>query len=242
MKKIFAMLLALAMLLGAMAMAEATDVTGTWYAVEMIQGDQSINPAEMGLEITMTLNEDGTATMNGAGDPSEGTWTFDGETLTIQEEGADDTVMTYADGNLTMGDDSMTMVFSQEAPEAEVFAPAAAVEAAVEDFAGTWKAEKIGLEGSYYPVSLLGADITATFEDTTITLDGFLFSNTSIPLEYADGALSVSAADEDSGMAMAVQATLLEDGMLELNLDAGETGAFAFYMVPAEAAEEAPAA
>ena len=239
MKKLIAVLLILA-LLGTMAMAEAADVVGTWYAVEVVVEGQTFSPADFGIEVIVTLNEDGTATMDGVGDAAEGTWTIDGDTVTITEKDAEDTVMTLVDGKLTMSTDETTMVFSQEAPEA--FVPAAAIEAALEDFTGIWKAEQIGLEGQYYSVSLLGADVTATIEDATLTLDGFLFSNNSFPVEYADGVLSFSKSDDESGEQVDIRATLLEDGMLMVNLDAGEQGAFAFYLVPAEAAEAAPAA
>ena len=194
MKKAFAALLVLSMLLSAVALAEAADVAGTWYLVQMEQGGQSFNPADFGMEMTLDAGR-GRHRHHGRHDrrgrPSVGTWTIDGTTVTVT---IDDQPLDFAleDGKLTASQDDMTMIFSQEAPDVEAFVPAEPVEAAVEDFAGTWKAEKIGLEGQYYDVSLLGADITATFEDTTITLDGFMFSNQSLSLEYADGALSFS--------------------------------------------------
>lgn len=236
MKKAFAALLVLSMLLSAVALAESTGAAGTWYLIEVQSEGQTFNPADFGMEMTLVLNEDGTAAMNGVGDePSTGTWTIDGSTVTVT---IDDDPLDFAleDGKLTASQDNLTMVFSTEPSEAATFAPAAPVEAAAaEDFAGTWNAAKIGLEGTYYDAAILGADVTATFEDTTVTLDGFMFSNTAIPLEFADGALSFSGSDDESGMQIAIKASLLEDGMLALDLDAGETGAFTFYMNRAEA-------
>lgn len=244
MKKAFAALLILSMLLSALAVAEAADAAGTWYLIEIQSEGQSLNPADLGMSMTLELKADGTVTGTTSMDDEvgEGTWEANGDkvTITINDDAQE---FTLADGKLTSDQDGMTMVFSQEEPVANAFTPAAPVQAEEADFAGTWKAERIGLEGQYYPVSILGADVTATIEGTTITLDGFMFSNTSMPLEFADGKLSFSGSDEESGVSMGITATLLEDGMLALDLDAGEQGAFTFYLSRAEAAaEEAPAA
>ncbi len=243
MKKAFAALLILSMLLSALAVAEAADAAGTWYLIEIQSEGQSLSPADLGMSMTLELKADGTVTATTSMDDEvgEGTWEANGDkvTITINDDPQE---FTLADGKLTADEDGMIMVFSQEEPAANAFTPAAAVEAEEADFAGVWTAERIGLEGQYYPVSILGADVTATIEGTTITLDGFMFSNTSMPLEFADGKLSFSGSDDESGITMGITATLLEDGMLALDLDAGESGAFTFYMNRAEASEEAPAA
>lgn len=243
MKKAFAALLILSMLLSALAVAEAADVAGTWYLVELQSEGQTLNPSDFGMSMTLELKADGTVTATTSMDSEvgEGTWEANGDKVTVTIDGTAEE-FALADGKLTADQDGMTMVFSQEEPTADTFAPAAPVQAEEADFAGTWTAERIGLEGQYYPVSILGADVTATIEGTTITLDGFLFSNTSMPLEFADGKLSFSGSDDESGVTMGITASLLEDGMLALDLDAGEQGAFTFYMSRAEATEEAPAA
>ncbi len=243
MKKAFAALVILSMLLSAVAVAEAADVTGTWYLISIESEGMAFNPSDFGMSITMELKEDGTAlsATSGEDDTAEGTWKMEGDKVTVD---IDDSPVefTLADGKLSAEQDGMTMVFSQEEPVADTFTPAAPVEAEEADFAGTWTAVKIGLEGQYYPVSILGGDVTATIDGATITLDGFLFSGTSMPLEFADGKMAFSGTDEESGATLGVAATLLEDGMLALDLDAGDQGAFTFYMNRAEAAEEAPAA
>ncbi len=243
MKKAFAALVILSMLLTAMAVAEAANVTGTWYLVSIESEGMAFNPSDFGMSMTMELKDDGSvvATASDEDEPSEGTWKMEGDKVTVDINDSP-AEFTLADGKLTAEQDGMTMVFSQEEPVADTFTPAAPVQAEEADFAGTWKADRIGLEGKFYPVSILGADVTATIEGTTITLDGFLFSNTTMPLEFADGKLAFSGTDEESGVSMGITATLLEDGMLALDLDAGDQGAFTFYMNRAEAAEEAPAA
>ncbi len=248
MKKAFAALVILSMLLSAVAVAEAANVTGTWYLTSIEADGLTLSPSDFGMSMAMELKDDGTvvATSSDEEEPSEGTWKMEGDKVTVDINDSP-AEFTLADGILTAEQDGMTMVFSQEEPVVEEFVPAAPVEAALEDFAGTWKADKIGMEGQFYPASMLtqamgGDDVTATFEGTTITLNGFLFSGQQLPLELADGKLVFTGTDDESGMAMGITAALLEDGMLELNLDAGDQGAFSFYMSRAEAAEEAPAA
>ncbi|MBQ8111233.1 MAG: lipocalin family protein [Clostridia bacterium] len=234
MKKIFAMLLALAMLLGAMAMAEAVDVTGDWYCTEMIQGENSFNPADLGLKIVVTLNEDGTAIMD-AGEPVEGTWTIDGDTVTLKEEGAPDTVMTLVDGNLVIEQDSVSMVLSREA--AQGFTPAEAIEAAaIEDFNGTWEAYKAGAFGAYVDMSALGGTAGLSIEDGALTVHGTLFSGAegqTVTVEFVDGALKVSMDDQGD-----LEICLLEDGTLRMNM-INETMTVEIYL---RQAEETPAA
>ena len=243
MKKAFAALLILSMLLSAVAMAEAAGVTGVWYLVEIQSEGQSISPSDFGMSMTIELKDGGTALVTSSldGETSEGTWEANGDTVTVT---VDDSplALTLADGKLTAEDSGMSMVFSQEEPVVDTFEPAAPVEAAEADFAGTWKAERIGMEGQFYPTSILGADVIATVEGTTVTLDGFMFSDTALPLEFADGKLTLSGSDDESGLNMSVTATMLEDGMLALDLNAGDQGAFTFYMSRVEAEEEAPAA
>ena len=77
MKKLTAMLLALCMLL-AVVPALGEDFTGTWY--------MTLAEVSMG---SFVLNEDGTSTANVLGqDPYEGTWSADGDTVTITVDGA----------------------------------------------------------------------------------------------------------------------------------------------------------
>ena len=243
MKKIFAMLLVLAMLLGAMAMAEAADVTGNWYLNELIVEGQKVNPVDLGMDMSLYLEEDGTANVlrqvekgSSSYNMSAGNWTAEGSAITVTVEG-DSLDFTLEDGKLTAIDGEMTMVFGQGETYTEYFVPTEPVEAAEEDFAGTWNAVKLGVEGQYYDAAYMDVEVTAAFEGTTLTLDGNVFSNTVVPMDYADGALSGSDADEEFGMAT-FQARMLEDGMLELNVTRG-TGAFALYFVRAEAAPAA---
>lgn len=239
MKKALAALVVLTMLLSAVAVAEADSLVGIWYLNTMESDGTSFNPADFGVEMSIELKDDGTAVVLSSEDETkEGTWSAEGDTVTVTVDD-DPLVLTLTDGDLVAEEDDMKMVFGTEKSEAEAYVPGAPIEAAVEDFAGAWTATKIEMDGTYYDVALLGVEVTASIEDTTITLDGFMFSNNALPLEYADGVLTFSDTDEESGSFGSITAQLLDDGALSLTLDAGETGSFAFIMVRAEATEAA---
>ena len=234
MKKAFAALLILTMLVAAVAVAEGADVAGTWYLLEMSQGGQSYDPASMGMSITMELNADGTAVLTNpmAEEPENGTWTLDGDTITVVDESGVPMVLTMADGKLTANEDDLTMTFGREI-EGGVFAPAAPVEAAEEDFNGTWEAYKVGAMGGFLDASVLNEQMgtenfNITIEGGQVTLNGFMFSGQSTAATFADGKLTLSELSDASGVGIVIQ--MLEDGTMALNMDAGEQGSFAFYL------------
>ena len=227
MRKLIAMLLALAMLFCGLALAETADYLGDWYGMMY------------GMSIHMTLNEDGSYGMEITGadtEATEGTWeAVDGA---IIMDGDDTTPFSFDGETLkaTSGDEEV--VFTREAPE--VYVPAEAVQAQSEaDFAGSWKATYISMDGMTLPVESmqnmgeLEGDITAVIEGTTLTMDGFVFNQDAFEMTFADGVLEVSATAE-SGDFAGVTAQLLEDGTMALNLTMLDD-ALAFYMVKAEA-------
>ena len=233
MKKLFAVLLALAMLLSMAAFAEAADVVGTWYLNELVMDGASMSPATFGMEMAMTLNEDGTASAatNAVEDEPEssGTWTIDGTTVTVTMNG-EDQVFEYADDALTADTGDGTMVFGREPAEGEAYQPGEPVAAAEEDFAGSWTATKAGFDGKYLDWTvmgdMLGDPMTAAIEGTTLTLNGFLFSGEAIETTYADNALTFSAEDPDTEMVGGITVQLLEDGTLKLTMTMSDDAVF----------------
>lgn len=223
----------LCMLLSVPAMAEAADVAGTWYLTEIDIEGSIITPEDLGVQTTLELNADGGAVMDtqGLDTPPKGTWTADGGAITVILDG-ESYACTVADGVLSMtAEEDMCMRFSREQPEVSAFVPAAAVDAPVEDFEGSWIAVKMEMDGMVYNSSILGSDISAVIEGTEIKLDGYLFNNKSLELTYADGAMTQSGIDDASGERVGLTVRILEDGMLAVTLEAGEsTGALVFYM------------
>ena len=226
MKKIFALLLTLAMLVGAVALAEAADLTGTWYLNELNLDGVALSPASMGLEMTIVLNEDGTTTATyegeGESETGEGTWSVDGDviTITIEDDPYD---FTLVDGNLVSDDEDMGMTFGREKVEGETYEPAPAKEdAALEDYAGDWTATKLGFGAMFLDPSLVfgeDSDITAAIEGSTVTLNGYLFFDETIETEFADGALVYTYPEDSimySGSSITIQ--VLEDDSLSVLL------------------------
>lgn len=72
------------------AEVNAADYVGMWYLNSMEEDSQVFNPADLGAEMSFDFREDGTvhAIFHTAGniDEGEGTWTIEGDTLTVTLE------------------------------------------------------------------------------------------------------------------------------------------------------------
>ena len=223
MKKLFAIVIALAMLLSAAALAEAADYTGVWYLNAMEAEGESYSPATFGIEMSIELKDDGTvvgtSSMGGGeAEPQAGVWEIDGDhvNVTIDESTL---AMKLEDGALIGESDGQKMVFGREKVEVEVYVPAAPkADATVEDYAGKWVSAKIGTEGIYMDAAAFGLEFNANIEGTTITLDGILFSSEAVEATFADGALTYAAEDPENAMLSGFTAQLLEDGAMSLTV------------------------
>lgn len=193
MKKMIAVLIAALMLattvFAGAALAADEDPTGVWYMQSMKQDGTEMDASiltSMGMSMTLTLNEDGTASMSMTGQEEiqEGTWSFDGTTgvlsfgneLTFTVE--DDTIiMEQPSDSLEEGMEPAVVVFGREPAEAASVSLAPAVEdPELSDFNGTWNATTYVAFGLPLPLSMSGADITMTLDEgkaqvTAITKD-----------------------------------------------------------------------
>ena len=119
MKKLISLILILCMAC-MLVPAMAEDAAGIWYAVEMTSEGLTIKPAEVGMSMTLELKEDGTAEMvmemAGQKDTDAGTWSVEGDTLSMTFKEATLTA-TIADGKFAMEQDGANITFSKEAPE-----------------------------------------------------------------------------------------------------------------------------
>ncbi|MBR1583964.1 MAG: hypothetical protein IJ662_00300 [Clostridia bacterium] len=133
---------------------------GTWYMYEVQLGESRLDPAALGMGITVLLNEDGSARITtdqgGETEESEGGWalTENGVTVTLEGETAD---FAWAEGILSTDLGGAVGLFSQNAPEA--FALPAVVPADSEAaFAGVWQVTGLLMDGAVVPASMLGMD------------------------------------------------------------------------------------
>lgn len=101
---VLALLLALTMMVG--AFAETADVTGEWYG-ELL-----------GIQVTLTINADGTYKMDIAGmDSEEGVWEKNEDGNLVMDKGTEgEGLVTVTETGLSTEQDGMKIDFTREAP------------------------------------------------------------------------------------------------------------------------------
>ena len=174
MKKLVSLLLALALACMMLpTLADGIDLTGEWYLTEVQMGEDKLPPSALGVEMTITLNADGTALIvTSYGEEAEeevDTWTLaDGViTFTAEEGEAQEFLL---EGDLLKYDiGGAYMIFSREAPEAAALPQVIAAESE-EAFLGEWTLTTIGAGGSLLPAAALGAEGKLTVEAGKLTL------------------------------------------------------------------------
>ena len=195
-------------LLGAAALAEAADFTGTWYT------------RIYGLEMSFSLNEGGLYTVSfdamGEVEESEGTWEVASTGIVFDKGTADETVMTYdaqAD-TLTGTIGGMELVFTRELTAAFELAPAHS-DAAPEDYDGQWAATLLCLGEIQTTPQESQFDLLMTVEGGlncfTMIIEGQSYTLNIVP-EFADGAMLLNISDGTTSSSIVCR--LLEDGSM----------------------------
>lgn len=242
MKKLISLILILCMACMLVpAMADAA-VTGDWYLKTMKMGDTEYDAAAMGYSMAMTLNEDGSVVMNvPSSGESTGTWTLDGENITVDIDGMPASGP-VAEDSITLEADGQVMVFTREAPVAITVADVKAAEAA-EDFYGSYTAAYIDMAGSMMDVAAMGyptgVTITAEAFDVNPASEEDMFALTLgmmalTPADMEDGALKMTSATNPEGIDAKLE--MLEDGMVKLTVENKESQeAMIFYFAPVPA-------
>lgn len=220
MKKGLSVLVALAMLLtlAVPVLAEAASVAGVWTMTGMISSGVEIDPASMGMEMSMELAEDGTGTLTAFGIGSEVTWTFDGATLDVTDPDGTVSFELQEDGTLRADISGMETIWSfgvvDSTEEAPVETPAVATD--VEDGAavGVWQLVSASTANIAVDLQAMGLEILIEFaEDGTCTMTTNGVSETGAWTQ--DGA-NISMTDDASGTELVFQ--MLEDGTLLVDL------------------------
>lgn len=197
---------------------------GIWYLNTLDVDGTAVSAADMGMHMTLVLREDGNASSEGMDAQAEGTWSVEGETvtLTLGEDAAD---FRYTGSELSAEQDGLVLHFTREEPTAG-YSPAAARDAAdAVEFEGVWTPFLISADGVSIPVDLLEQsgsleeaiglpDLNLAIEDGSVRFAG----QEPAPGEIAGGALHFSFGRIDMSL------RLLEDGALCL-----DAAAFAIY-------------
>lgn len=217
--------------------AAAEDISGEWYLHLMKVEEQEYDPTAFGMEITLTLNEDGTAQVDSMGEITEGTWSETEEGWLLEADGEltvtlEDDILVVAS---TDAEDPTVMEFSREKPEAKEESPLI-TDAALEDFNGTWKLDSIYMSGMTFPANMFGESVTEiSIEDGKITYHsemdsgdeetGVVSTDFTVDGVFEDGVLSVEASEDTQYTSLKLQ--LHEDGTMSDG-----------YTAPAEEEEE----
>lgn len=225
MKKMMAVLMTLVLMIGAVALAESADYLGTWYLNGMNMAGAEIAPAALGMEMTMEVRDDGTATLAVPGEEGAeqaATWKLDGDAFIVTVEGEDMTLALQEDGSLVGEQGGLGMTFGREKIEAELYQPAPVVAAASEaDFAGKWQPKYMEMNGQYMEAAIFPLDLTVVFDGANMTLNGmFVFEDATFTATFENGAMVRQGGDDE--MYSRITAQLLEDGMMQLTLATGD--------------------
>lgn len=239
MKKLLACLLVLSLALaGLTAMAlEAADVVGTWYINSVEMNGATMNPATLGVEMTFTLNEDGTVQMIAMGTEESGDWTLEGDTVMV-----DGVAFTLADGNLTGEIQAgLVAVFGQEQATAEAYEGAPVVAAAdISDFDGEWQGTLMVVSGISIPIDASTMTFTASITNGAIKLtsaEGEKTETTEMQGTIENG--MILATDESGEAAVPVQLELREDGTMSVTYSADAVD-LQIYFEPAASPDVVP--
>lgn len=127
MKKLLCVVLvytvALSMLVVGAGGAEAvstSDVVGVWRLQAVEAQGVSVDPATVGMEMLMTLGEDGTALLEMTGEESEaGAWVLEGDKVLIADEVGTQQDFSFVEGMLKAEMDGMSMIFAKDVEEVE---------------------------------------------------------------------------------------------------------------------------
>ncbi len=233
MKKFVSLLVVLMMACMLLPAVAEEDLTGDWYLVDVA----GMNPADMGMSITMTLNADGTANMvsimSGTDLSQDGTWRIEGDKLIVStNDGAPDTEMTIGDGVLTgdMGGGAIA-TFSRDASataETTVFAEVNP-DAQPEDFNGNWYATHVSMQGMTISVEAAMAmgqfdEVPVlSFQDGKIAISGsleMLFGEEGFDLTYENGGYGYTVTVGENSMGFYLN--MLQDGMMQFTVSMGQ--------------------
>ncbi len=174
MKKLLSLLLALAMALGMTAFAEAVDYTGVWTLNRVEASGMTMDMSmlvQLGMDMSMTINADGTMVMTTIGVSENGTWvvTEAGIAITDDEETIE---LVYEQDMLRMDDEEGTMLFARGEVNVQPAAPLQAdADAASYDYVGAWVLSNVEVMGIAMDPGMvgLGGDVML-YEDGTCVL------------------------------------------------------------------------
>ena len=180
---------------------------GAWYGVSMDMDGTLYPLAELGLNASITIAADGTATMDMDGETEESTCFMQDDALML-----DGAALTLENAHLLFAQDGMVMTLSREKPEA--------VEAPIDEsttldsYRGVWNAVRVTADSTTIPAESadMGGDTLTIYGDSCdMTLSGMTLD--ALPCRMDGSTLLISILDGESA------ATIRADGTLAFELD-----------------------
>ncbi|NLB90477.1 MAG: hypothetical protein GX786_04575 [Clostridiales bacterium] len=160
---------------GPINLEDPSTYLGDWYLVTMEYDGLAMNVVDLGINITLTLNEDGSATMLAEDDdePQLMNWEINSKGLEIGE-GEDRVVAQIEEGVfLVLEEEGTKLVYQREVPVAEEgdFEDSPIVQDSEEDFLGSWTLQLLESEGIRLPADSLGMEVTMTISADAIHMN-----------------------------------------------------------------------
>lgn len=177
MKKLLSLLLALMMLLGCTALAEtaaAVDYVGNWVLTTLETAEATMDMtmlAQLGMDMTMTLNADGTMYTTTMGVKEEGAWVVTEQGIAITDD--EETIqIIYQDDVLRIEEDGAAMILAREGAVTQADAGVQADPGAADyNYVGAWVLASVEMFGLQMEPSAVGVSgDVALYEDGTCTL------------------------------------------------------------------------
>ena len=188
----------------------------TWYLQQLIMDGTTYNASDVGLEMTFTFREDGTAELVINDEPVSGTWTAEGNQISVLANDIEN-IFTLEDDRLIAEDRGTTMIFTLSPPEAAYEPATPRMDAAEADYNGQWEGFLISAYGMTMPFEM--AEAEGSLEETigipsgSMTVENGLVTfrgGEGMQFEYADGQLIMNGEWDWQKQSM----TILEDGVL----------------------------
>jgi len=197
---------------------EMPDFIGTWYLHIIEYDGAQMNPAEMGMDLTIMLNVDETATIMSFGERNkQAAWVIEGDTLAVYVGDEAQFVFTLVGKALVSDMDGEIMTFRREKPDETIFA-SAKTNASLEDFNGSWIAYLAVFEGEMLPPEELLFDFQLTISNGQVVMVDDI-EEALLQGSVIKGVLTASG--EFNGEVTDIQFTLLTNGNLRMLLWGG---------------------
>ncbi len=172
-KLVILLVLLLTVLLTGAAAQDATDFSGHWQLLLMQTEDKFADPADMNLDMTLHLREDGLCTISSGGMTETLLWSITGDGALLSFLDGTSTPLTLMEGALVAEVGGVQLIF---APLTEDTAPAAVAARplsglSLADFEGRWTLTHAETISGIYTAAELETSVTMTVADSSVRIE-----------------------------------------------------------------------